>query len=510
MHSVLTRLRLPLGRMTALLSCALIFSACAKGVHLDVEGPVDELIDGWDVPPPNADEPITGRGLPCAVERILDTQCGHCHGESPTFGAPMSLFSWTDLHARYTDPSEMGLRHGAGSTDYIGRHVFELVAESVRHTRRPMPPQPAPRLSPVEIDTLVGWAEMDAPPGIGCNPVETDDPGDPSDLDDEDPADLGNESPSPSPSPSPAPAPTPSPMPPSETGDARCDYEFELRAHDGNTADDPRGYPVPLSRDHYECFYFRLPYAGEVHGLSFEPIVDNARVLHHWLLYEESNTRVSDGDHTGCIGVHEGAELVAGWAPGGNPLVMPEGVGMKLPAGDDRVFVLEVHYNNSARTPDLRDRSGVRICATSDLRPETAGMQWLGTEQIFMLGPGTQDFSGECNPRLSSPVTIIKSSPHMHRRGRHLKTVIHRQGGQQETLIDEPFDFEHQVIYDTPAVVHPGDSLRTTCTFEHDGGLAGFGSGTGDEMCYNFVVAYPHGALSTGGSLTGSENACLR
>jgi len=98
----------------------------------------------------------------------------------------------------------------------------------------------------------------------------------------------------------------------------------------------------------------------------------------------------------------------------------------------------------------------------------------------------------------------------MHRRGRHLKTVIHRAQGGQDILIDEPFDFEHQVMYDTPAVVYPGDRLETPCTFEQEGGVATFGSGTHNEMCYNFVVAYPHGAMSTGGSFTGSSNACLR
>ena len=244
--------------------------------------------------------------------------------------------------------------------------------------------------------------------------------------------------------------------------------------------------------------------------MSFRPMIDDTRVLHHWLLYKEANSNVPDGHHTGCLGVHENSELVAGWAPGGEPLIMPEGVGMKLPDGPNGVFVLEVHYNNSAGHRDAIDRSGVRICATTQLREETAGMQWLGTENLTMLRPGSHERTGQCRPRLTEPVTIINSSPHMHRRGRHMKTVIHRADGQTEVLLDQPFDFEHQVIYETPAVIYPGDHLETTCTFEHEGGLTTFGPGTDSEMCYNFIVAYPYGALSTGGSFTRSTNACLR
>lgn len=413
-------------------------------------------------PPPDAPSG-SGAEIPCDVATILDSQCVSCHDETPRYGAPMSLRTWDALHAAaLTDPS---------------RAVYELLAERAAHETRPMPPPPNPPLTPDEVETLRAWASQGAPAGAACDEPPPTDPG-----------------------------VAPAEPPPEET----CDHDIELRAHFSHGPEDGGPFRVPRATDHYECFYFRPPWNGDAHGLSFRPLVGDDRVLHHWLLYVQEGAVFTDGDHDQCNGRHEDAALVAGWAPGGQPYELPDGVGMHLPSGQNNMFVLEIHYNNSAGYADALDRSGVRICATEDRRPNTAGMQWLGTEGLLMALPGRHERSGTCRPNLAAPVHILSSSPHMHRRGVRLRTEIHRVGGGVDVLIDEPFAFENQIIYDTPATVNPGDSLVTTCTFEHEGGLTNFGPGTDDEMCYNFVVAWPHGALSTGGSLTGAENACLR
>jgi hypothetical protein len=81
----------------------------------------------------------------------------------------------------------------------------------------------------------------------------------------------------------------------------------------------------------------------------------------------------------------------------------------------------------------------------------------------------------------------------MHLQGRHMKTVINRKDGTSEVLIDKPFDFNTQIAYPTPAVINPGDTLSTTCTYATP---TPFGQGTNEEMCYNFVTAYPAGGLA--------------
>lgn len=400
-------------------------------------------------------------GLPCDVKELLDEHCGMCHGSPPKFGAPMSLSSFDDLMAPApSDPS---------------RANYDVVMDRVKDADRIMPPVPNDPLDAGAIQVLQDWID-DGPTSDERGEVCE---GGSSDPDDGDPAPL------------------------------ECDHVYELRA---NASGD--GYSVPLEDDHYECFYFKAPNDANF-ARSFEPVIDDDRVLHHWLLYAEANAAFAEGTRETCSGIHPNAELLAGWAPGGQAHRLPENVGLKMPYGEDVYFILEIHYNNVARHTDAKDRSGVNICTSETELEHTAAVHWLGTENILLL-PGEASAGSECKPTMQEPITVLSVTPHMHELGKHSNMVVNRSDGSQEVLLDEPFDFANQVGYDTPTVLMPGDSISSTCTWNNArGGIVGFGEGTSDEMCYLFTVAYPAGALNTGGDLLGvgaigGENKCMK
>lgn len=398
-------------------------------------------------------------GLPCEVQAILATHCAECHGDTPAFGAPMSLSTQADFVA-----AALGGE----------RKVHEAVAERIHDTRRPMPPPEQPRLTGAELATLDAYLNGGAKRSDDVCKSEPDAGADEQEVD------L-----------------------------SECEELIELRAHAEQIDGDQTPYQVPMVSDHYECFYFGVPWTDKLQALRVDPLLDDKRVLHHWLLYQEPVSSLP-GEHNSCLGTHPNATLVAGWAPGGSPYVMPEHVGMQMPAGPDQVFVLEVHYNNSAKHADALDRSGARVCATRTLRENEAATHWLGTDLILLPnGPGSA--RGVCRPKETAH--ILSVSPHMHKLGTHLKTIITREDGSVEALLDKPFNFEDQRIYTIPeeVVVGPGDTLDTTCTYDNNtGGLVTFGSATSQEMCYGFVVAYPVGSLQTGGSVLGGGNKCMQ
>jgi hypothetical protein len=106
---------------------------------------------------------------------------------------------------------------------------------------------------------------------------------------------------------------------------------------------------------------------------------------------------------------------------------------------------------------------------------------------------------------------IIAHSPHMHKTGKYMKTVVTKKSGGMVTITDKPFDFNDQQIFPVPGgeiVVQAGDTITTTCDYT---GFATFGTGTADEMCYNFVLAYPVGSLQSISVLTvgGSNTTCI-
>jgi len=402
--------------------------------------------------------------LPCAVRKITDARCAaKCHTSPPNFGAPVSLVTWEDFQQQAVlDPK---------------RKVYEAAADRLHRSGLGRMPQ-NDTLSPVELGTLDVWLGQGAPQGDDCG-VATTQPAVSADA---------------------GPSSYDAALPDAPTDDGTdC---TELRAHGQQTPQDTSPFAhtplLPFPEEFYFCFFFNSPWSKPVQGLQFATIIDNSHVLHHWLLYQNSRS-TTDGSSSLCDGQHPGEALVTGWAPGHNDLQLPADVGLELapPTGS---YVLEIHYNNPSAQP-FQDRSGIRICATKSFRPKTASITWAGTERIDIPARSQANASGMCRPgrlglNATDPIHVFAAWPHMHKTGTHMLTVINRASGGQETLVDKPFSFDSQVTYDVSAVVNPGDSLFTTCSYDNTtAGTIGFGPSTTQEMCYDFLYAYPAHAL---------------
>jgi len=294
-----------------------------------------------------------------------------------------------------------------------------------------------------------------------------------------------------------------------------AEFCFNLVAHNAQTPlpSDNTPFQVAASEFYHE-FDYKVPYTKPMVALSTKPIINNAKVLHHWLLFHTVSDTGNDGSHVNEIGLQIGKELVSGWAPGGNPPILPAGVGMEFPKPGG-FLALEFHYFNNTGAV-AQDRSGVRLCMTSKIPDKVATVTWLGTEAINIPANGQGTAVGTCTPAggaQKEDIHLIFVSPHMHQAGTHMKTVINRKGGGTEIVVDKPFAFTDQREYEATNVIHPGDTLTTTCTWQNTTGRAiGFGTSTTAEMCYDFAFAYPAHAMPNpnGGGIEGSSNMCLR
>jgi hypothetical protein len=237
-------------------------------------------------------------------------------------------------------------------------------------------------------------------------------------------------------------------------------------------------------------------------------------VLHHWLLFTTtSHGADTDGTHETVNGSQFGdaAQLVAGWAVGGSDVCLPKTIGLQLPPGGT-MLNLQWHFFNSTNSPQ-DDASSVLVCTVPDnTRPNLASMTWLGSENLDLQPGMMTKKSGSCPNGSGAPIHIWAVWPHMHTLGRHMSAVVHRAAGGDEMVFDHDFDFMHQVHYpQTPEIVlQPDDVIESTCTYDNATDQAvSFGSSTTEEMCYNFVYAYPARALDNGvPSLIGATDTC--
>jgi hypothetical protein len=445
--------------------------------------------------------PQPGQQIPCNVTQVLQRSCHECHGVKPR-ATPMSLVTLQDFHkASTTKPNEK---------------VFQRAKARINDAQDPMPP--IMPLAGADAALLNQWLDAGAPAGTGCG---TGGMGGTSGAG----GSAGNAGSGATGGSSGASGSggtagtsgtggTAGSGGEGGVGGAPADVEcFTFSAHGAQTSGDKTPFDVAVGvQNLYQCFYFKSPWTVPVHGLTFKsvdglrPDINDNPVIHHWLLYESQGGN-PDGSHVGCVGLHPDMTLLSGWAPGGDDWFMPPDVGMVMPTGPNATYMLEVHYYNGTGQ-SVPDRSGVEVCVTKQLRKNAATVSWLGTQSII-LGANAPGTAGSiCNPNKGMwPITILRTWPHMHKYGRRMKTEITRAGGQKQMLINEPFDFDYQKGYpaNPPVVLNQGDSLATTCDFQNtSSSVVTFGPNTEQEMCYNFVVAYPARALTSAGLMANS------
>jgi hypothetical protein len=409
--------------------------------------------------------------LPCAVSKTLVSKCQSCHGAMLVGGAPMSLVTFADFKKpAVTQPTLT---------------VGQLALMRLNDTAKPMPP--GGTISADEKKTLTDWLSAGAPAAAAS----------------EDTCMTGT-----------AVAAVPAEYKigliakPGET----C---YDLPTHAAQMPGDKTPYSV-IPGEHYEQFYFKVPWPAGVVATRFGAKFDNVPVLHHWLLFTTNKAASQDGTHETTIGTQLGdqAQLLGGWAVGGENVEFPSDMGLKLP--ESGMLNVQWHfYNQGGAAAD--DSSKVQVCTVpAAMRKNLVGMTWLGTENfngpLGMPAHQMSTFGGTCPNDSAAPITIWAVWPHMHKLGRHMTSVVKRANGTMETVFDKPFDFNHQVHYpQSPMIVlQPGETITSTCTFDNTtNNSVAFGPSSEQEMCYQFAFSYPAGALDNGVlSLIGASNTC--
>ncbi len=291
-----------------------------------------------------------------------------------------------------------------------------------------MPPSNATALLHAELDTLVGWTSCGA-----MHPPE------PEGLDvNRDKWEAGA-------------------TPPADTS------PYEL------TADEEVIGPTVL--DDYRSFTFGNIVNESMFIRRIEPIIDDSRVLHHITL-----TRAPLG-----------FPFLYAWAPGTEAIQLDDG-GIRLDPGDS--LKVEIHYNNGAGVSDAVDSSGVRLWL-GDPDGVEYGVMSPQTWNINVPANSTSTASQSCTAPYD--YEIVAAMPHMHEIGDTFLHDVERVDGTIDNLIDlTGWSFESQFYYETPMQIFAGDQLHMTCGYDNPHGYTvRAGDGTGDEMCFDFLVVTP-------------------
>lgn len=281
-----------------------------------------------------------------------------------------------------------------------------------------------------------------------------------------------------------------------------------LRVHEREIGGDATPHVVEPG-EHYSCFYFDVPWPIGAQALRVR--TDAGPGAHHIELFHVDTTQ-PDGailrQQPHC-GLSTSAPLAI-WGSGQrSEQSAPAGVGLALPAPSNAGRLrMDVHYLNPWGHA-VTDISRVEVCTANTPQPRVADIAMLGAPS-FTLQPGqTALVSGTCTPTHAGDIHLWRTFPHMHARGRAFESLVERADGSVESILRVAYDVTDQRTYELDVVLHPGDRLLSRCDYVNDTDrVIGAGFTSDDEMCVQFVYAWPAAALTNGA--LGLPGTCLR
>jgi len=213
-------------------------------------------------------------------------------------------------------------------------------------------------------------------------------------------------------------------------------------------------FPVPAGgRDIYRNFSLQLDLPEDKWLTAIEVRPQDREVLHHVLVFldEGQSGRELDGrdGRPGFRGRRTArAPLVAGWAVGGQPEHLPQGLGMKIPKGCD--LTLQSHLHPSGKATEEQTTIGLYF---ADAPPKRALVSvqlpaYFGFLAGIDIPPGDADWVLRDQFELPCDVDAVTIGGHAHMLCRSMKMHAVLPNGDKVPLMHIPaWDFDWQTRY---------------------------------------------------------------
>lgn len=234
-----------------------------------------------------------------------------------------------------------------------------------------------------------------------------------------------------------------------------------------------------VDEDDYRCFIIENPETTTRYIKSIEIVPGNPAIVHHLLLYADGSgtpallDNLDPGPGYVCFGGigSNSATLLGGWAPGAQPVTLPENMGIQVFPGQD--FVIQLHYpEGSAGEVDhtkinikYSDEPSPRLVQFS---PILNHFTTLVDGPLFIPANTVKTFHEEYT--IGGQISILGVAPHMHLIGESIHTWAELPSNQIISMLDIPeWDFEWQGIYQyrNPIILPFGSTLKAEAVYNN-------------------------------------------
>ncbi len=178
--------------------------------------------------------------------------------------------------------------------------------------------------------------------------------------------------------------------------------------------------------------------------------------------------RGRSGDRRGGGGGGVGnGNLIAGYAPGANPMIATDGkTAMLVKAGSKLIF--QMHY-----TPNGTPHTDLSCVAFKYADPDKIEYVTRSTSVLttfFAIPPGERNYEVSSEGTFENDTLVDSLTPHMHTRGKSFRYEVVYPTGDREILLDVPrYDFNWQTTYkfDEPKLLPKGSKLVCTARWDN-------------------------------------------
>lgn len=208
--------------------------------------------------------------------------------------------------------------------------------------------------------------------------------------------------------------------------------------------------------------YVRVPtnFAEDVWVQAAEARPGNRLVVHHIIVdFFDPDGKPSPGQDARTAG------SLGSYVPGDEPLILPDGVGRRIPKGS--ILVFQLHYTASGKPETDRSSLGLVLSKSAVQHESRTG---LVSSPFIHIPAGEPSHSMTATVDLESPIDLVSMTPHMHLRGSAFSYKAHLPNGETLELLHVPrYDFDWQTTYrlQHPIRLPTGTTLECVATYDN-------------------------------------------
>lgn len=190
-----------------------------------------------------------------------------------------------------------------------------------------------------------------------------------------------------------------------------------------------------------------------------ECVPGNRSVVHHIIVHVKSPKASKQDDQIE-------SDWLCATAAGAPPMILPDGVAKRIPAGSKLSF--QMHYTPNG-TPQ-KDRSSVGLVFVDPSKVKKEAGTWKAWNTHFSIPAGEADHVVESSSKMTSDMLLLSMFPHMHLRGKSFRYEARYPDGKTEILLDVPrydFNWQHTYILAEPKRLPAGTEVHCTAHFDN-------------------------------------------